>query len=117
VVAKLAADRGGFARWIETRDTGRAAGGEKKGGEDPQKRGLPGAIGAEQSYGFALLDVKRNAAKRGRGGSGKRLQECSPAGSCRREKLLEGIDADRGIGHYRVYSVSEERKQSGPARA
>jgi len=99
MLAEMPADGRRLANRIEAGDTDRAASGEKKRGENTEKRGLAGSIGAEQSNGFARFDVKRNVAKGWNRGGDKRLDKGTPAAEGGRKRFFERIDGDGGVGH------------------
>ena len=116
VIAEVAADFRGFACGIKTGDNCGAAGGQQQRGQDAEKRGFASAIGAEQSYGLALLDLESDAEQGRSSGRGKRLSKGAPATMNGREPFFERINGDGRVGHSAVYSVSMERIQSGELR-
>jgi len=63
MVAQMTADRSGLANGIKAGDDCRATRGEQKRSEYAEQRRLACAVGAEQSYRLARLDLQRNAAK------------------------------------------------------
>ena len=111
VIAKLPPNRCGIAGHVMASEGGSAARGQQQSGQDAQQRGFPRSIRAKKGHSFTLFHLYADAAKRGRSRSCEGLQERAPTGTNRRVRFLQRFDANRVVGHSRVYNVSVKRKQ------
>lgn len=99
VVAELATNGAGILRGVVAGDESASVRGQQEGRKDFQKRGLAGAIRAEERHGFAIANGKTDARERHGSGAFEGLKKGSPAAARGREKFFEMFDADRRWRH------------------
>lgn len=106
---EIAADLARGFNGIMTGDASATGSGQKKCGKNAEQSGFAGAVCAEKGDGFASADRERYVLQSGEGRTFERLEEGTPARAGRREKLDEGFDGDRDVGHGEVITRPETR--------
>lgn len=112
MVTELAANGARVENGVVSRDFRAALGGQEQRGENPQQRGFTGAIRAQQCKRFAGTHFERNSGKGDDARLFEWLQKSPPAAACGGEEFFDGCNANRGLRHDGVYSVSVARRQS-----
>lgn len=116
MITEQAPNRARFARGVVARDAGDSAGRQKQGGQNAQKRGFAGPIGADQGQRFAVADFKRDAREGHSCRFFERLHKSAPAAARGRERLVESFDGNGARKHFQIYNLSVHRKQSDNLR-
>ncbi len=114
VIAQAAADVARVLDGVVAGDSRVAACGDKKRGDNSEKRGFTRSVGAEKSKGLSFTNLERHPCQRNGRGLFEWLEKSAPTAARGRERLRKRFDADRGFGHQGLYSLSSVWKQSGP---
>ena len=113
VIAEIAPDIARGLDGVMTDDAGASGRRQKKRGEDAKESGFARTVGAEKCDGFAFANGKGNVLQRRNGRALERLKKGAPTAASGREKLDEGFDGNREIGHGEVITRPEKRNNLG----